>query len=252
MTRSTGENPARAKTARRSHQTGLVAPNVQSQLLPPPPRRRWFSWTARVHFPRPIAREGPSCAFRFPRTRASPRTRRKAFPSVSTETRHRRLPPRASHTLLARAPLRDDADSASRSSHAASSRRLPAVVVRASPRAVQGRRDSSRPAGLPEPRLRFLSQRRLSQRGLGREREEESRGRRRGEDRAIARVPSLPVVLRVVPRGAARRGAARGWRGAVRGWRAKDPFCQPRDCTCLLYTSPSPRDATLSRMPSSA
>ena len=24
------------------------------------------------------------------------------------------------------------------------------------------------------------------------------------------------------------------------------------DCTCLLYTSPSPRDATLSRMPSSA
>ena len=23
-------------------------------------------------------------------------------------------------------------------------------------------------------------------------------------------------------------------------------------CTCLLYTSPSPRDATLSRMPSSA
>ena len=25
-----------------------------------------------------------------------------------------------------------------------------------------------------------------------------------------------------------------------------------RKCTCLLYTSPSPRDATLSRMPSSA
>ena len=25
-----------------------------------------------------------------------------------------------------------------------------------------------------------------------------------------------------------------------------------RSCTCLLYTSPSPRDATLSRMPSSA
>ena len=24
------------------------------------------------------------------------------------------------------------------------------------------------------------------------------------------------------------------------------------DCACLLYTSPSPRDATLSRMPSSA
>ena len=26
----------------------------------------------------------------------------------------------------------------------------------------------------------------------------------------------------------------------------------PNHCTCLLYTSPSPRDATLSRMPSSA
>ena len=25
-----------------------------------------------------------------------------------------------------------------------------------------------------------------------------------------------------------------------------------KNCTCLLYTSPSPRDATLSRMPSSA
>ena len=35
------------------------------------------------------------------------------------------------------------------------------------------------------------------------------------------------------------------------------PFCQsgngcPIDNLCLLYTSPSPRDATLSRMPSSA
>ena len=30
-------------------------------------------------------------------------------------------------------------------------------------------------------------------------------------------------------------------------------ICQVRpDITCLLYTSPSPRDATLSRMPSSA
>ena len=27
---------------------------------------------------------------------------------------------------------------------------------------------------------------------------------------------------------------------------------EPDDYTCLLYTSPSPRDATLSRMPSSA
>ena len=28
--------------------------------------------------------------------------------------------------------------------------------------------------------------------------------------------------------------------------------CQPTTTSCLLYTSPSPRDATLSRMPSSA
>ena len=28
--------------------------------------------------------------------------------------------------------------------------------------------------------------------------------------------------------------------------------CSHCGCTCLLYTSPSPRDATLSRMPSSA
>ena len=31
-----------------------------------------------------------------------------------------------------------------------------------------------------------------------------------------------------------------------------DKVTTPRGCTCLLYTSPSPRDATLSRMPSSA
>ena len=29
-------------------------------------------------------------------------------------------------------------------------------------------------------------------------------------------------------------------------------FCKDHGYTCLLYTSPSPRDATLSRMPSSA
>ena len=29
-------------------------------------------------------------------------------------------------------------------------------------------------------------------------------------------------------------------------------FLDAQDSTCLLYTSPSPRDATLSRMPSSA
>ena len=31
-----------------------------------------------------------------------------------------------------------------------------------------------------------------------------------------------------------------------------DPEKAARVCDCLLYTSPSPRDATLSRMPSSA
>ena len=36
----------------------------------------------------------------------------------------------------------------------------------------------------------------------------------------------------------------------VRRWRAEDDCGNRR--TCLLYTSPSPRDATLSRMPSSA
>ena len=30
------------------------------------------------------------------------------------------------------------------------------------------------------------------------------------------------------------------------------PFCYRYACTCLLYTSPSPRDRTRSRMPSSA
>ena len=30
------------------------------------------------------------------------------------------------------------------------------------------------------------------------------------------------------------------------------PQLSEQDCICLLYTSPSPRDATLSRMPSSA
>ena len=32
----------------------------------------------------------------------------------------------------------------------------------------------------------------------------------------------------------------------------KDAFYAPEEYGCLLYTSPSPRDATLSRMPSSA
>ena len=51
-------------------------------------------------------------------------------------------------------------------------------------------------------------------------------------------------------------------RWSVRGWRvAHSDVCSGRVCCeatesvtapCLLYTSPSPRDATLSRMPSSA
>ena len=36
------------------------------------------------------------------------------------------------------------------------------------------------------------------------------------------------------------------------GHRISKPLDNPKDLTCLLYTSPSPRDATLSRMPSSA
>ena len=34
--------------------------------------------------------------------------------------------------------------------------------------------------------------------------------------------------------------------------RFEDALKNPKVSTCLLYTSPSPRDATLSRMPSSA
>ena len=34
------------------------------------------------------------------------------------------------------------------------------------------------------------------------------------------------------------------------GWRVRVPVRRPH--TCLLYTSPSPRDGLLSRMPSSA
>ena len=35
-------------------------------------------------------------------------------------------------------------------------------------------------------------------------------------------------------------------------WKKKSSSFEPDFCPCLLYTSPSPRDATLSRMPSSA
>ena len=40
----------------------------------------------------------------------------------------------------------------------------------------------------------------------------------------------------------------------VTSYRSQEPRLEPTgpSCVCLLYTSPSPRDATLSRMPSSA
>ena len=36
------------------------------------------------------------------------------------------------------------------------------------------------------------------------------------------------------------------------GIKMGEPYFKGKDIICLLYTSPSPRDATLSRMPSSA
>ena len=44
----------------------------------------------------------------------------------------------------------------------------------------------------------------------------------------------------------------RGFRGLVRQETRKNRMFKTFDYGCLLYTSPSPRDATLSRMPSSA
>ena len=44
-------------------------------------------------------------------------------------------------------------------------------------------------------------------------------------------------------------GGGTSWMNAVNHIRF---FTAPSNLTCLLYTSPSPRDATLSRMPSSA
>ena len=44
-------------------------------------------------------------------------------------------------------------------------------------------------------------------------------------------------------------------KGIARGLGITEPITSPTFtlvCDCLLYTSPSPRDATLSRMPSSA
>ena len=44
----------------------------------------------------------------------------------------------------------------------------------------------------------------------------------------------------------------KGWIGEKRTCNRWDRFPPLTYSTCLLYTSPSPRDATLSRMPSSA
>ena len=51
-----------------------------------------------------------------------------------------------------------------------------------------------------------------------------------------------------------RLGARKGFRDYADNWDYSDVVLpQNQDSyTCLLYTSPSPRDATLSRMPSSA
>ena len=43
-----------------------------------------------------------------------------------------------------------------------------------------------------------------------------------------------------------------GWRAALDGWPSAGKTGTAQNNACLLYTSPSPRDATLSRMPSSA
>ena len=57
----------------------------------------------------------------------------------------------------------------------------------------------------------------------------------------------------VVTRAHTQAAMFRGFEKILAG---KDPqaglIVTPRACGCLLYTSPSPRDATLSRMPSSA
>ena len=73
------------------------------------------------------------------------------------------------------------------------------------------------------------------------------------EEGYVDLVRLLPEVGRVIPF-ALRRWRKRFWRGET--WAEigalRDAIqARPYDA-CLLYTSPSPRDATLSRMPSSA
>ena len=47
-------------------------------------------------------------------------------------------------------------------------------------------------------------------------------------------------------------GVPRWMKGSGEGWVTAEYSMLPGSTPCLLYTSPSPRDATLSRMPSSA
>ena len=66
--------------------------------------------------------------------------------------------------------------------------------------------------------------------------------------------PLIPAILWLDER--ARRQVARLsaelGREAIRDWSGKPPDPTPALYACLLYTSPSPRDRTRSRMPSSA
>ena len=52
--------------------------------------------------------------------------------------------------------------------------------------------------------------------------------------------------------GAGLAGSEAAWHLAEQGIGVDLYEMRPTKMTCLLYTSPSPRDATLSRMPSSA
>ena len=69
----------------------------------------------------------------------------------------------------------------------------------------------------------------------------------------------VPVGWELLPPGDAgvtRRVKSRGPSWTVKEKKGRRTFSRgvwaPQDRICLLYTSPSPRDATLSRMPSSA
>ena len=64
-----------------------------------------------------------------------------------------------------------------------------------------------------------------------------------GEERAAGEEKIELHVYEVIGRARDKRGEDISWPSSPIG---------TASCTCLLYTSPSPRDATLSRMPSSA